>query len=46
MPTKKIIDALTFNDVLVIPRYSDILPKDVEIRSRLTTDIPLSVPII
>lgn len=46
MPTKKIRDALTFNDVLVVPRYSDILPKDVEIGSRLTTDIPLSVPII
>ncbi|MCL4149779.1 UNVERIFIED_CONTAM: hypothetical protein GTU68_040939 [Idotea baltica] len=38
--------ALTFDDVLLIPASSSVLPREVDIRSRLTTDISLNAPII
>ena len=43
---KQLIDGLTFDDVLLIPAYSEILPRDVEIRSKLTKNITLNVPIL
>ncbi|RZM05232.1 MAG: IMP dehydrogenase, partial [Pedobacter sp.] len=39
-------DGLTFDDVLLIPGYSDVLPRDVDIRSKLTKDITLNVPLL
>ncbi len=39
-------DALTFDDVLLIPDYSDILPKDVDLSTQLTRNIRLNIPII
>jgi len=36
---------LTFDDVLLIPAKSDVLPHEVEITTRLTRNIPLSLPI-
>jgi len=39
-------DALTFDDVLLVPQYSEVLPKDVEVRSRLTRNIELAVPLL
>ena len=38
--------ALTFDDVLLVPRYSEVLPKEVDIRTRLTRNIPLNIPIV
>jgi len=38
--------ALTFDDVLLQPAYSEILPRDVELGTRLTRDIALNVPIV
>ena len=38
--------ALTFDDVLLVPNYSDILPKDVDIRTRLTRNIRINLPFI
>ncbi len=38
--------ALTFDDVLLVPRKSDILPRDVDVTSRLTDDIMLQTPIL
>ena len=38
--------ALTFDDVLLLPRYSDILPSDVNISSSLTKNIPLKMPLL
>ncbi len=38
--------ALTFEDVLLIPKYSEILPKEVDIRSKLTKNIELNIPIV
>lgn len=42
----QIIEALTFDDVLLVPAYSEILPREVDIASRLTRDITISTPII
>src|SRR5690606_190179 len=38
--------ALTFDDVLLQPARSDVLPTDVDIRSRVTKDISLNLPIL
>ncbi len=38
--------ALTFEDILFVPQYSEVLPKEVDIRSRLTRNIQLNIPII
>src|SRR6187397_2551061 len=38
--------ALTFDDVLLKPGLSEVLPSEVDIRSRITRDIPLNIPII
>lgn len=39
-------DALTFDDVLLLPAYSEVLPKETQLTTRLTTDINLNLPII
>jgi len=39
-------EALTFDDVLLEPAYSDILPRDVSLRTRLTAEIELQLPIV
>ncbi|MBL3526831.1 MAG: IMP dehydrogenase [gamma proteobacterium endosymbiont of Lamellibrachia anaximandri] len=39
-------EALTFDDVLLVPAHSTILPKDVELRTMLTRDIELSIPLV
>ena len=39
-------EALTFDDVLLQPGLSDVMPSDVDIRSRVTRDITLNIPIM
>jgi IMP dehydrogenase len=39
-------EALTFDDVLIKPGLSELLPADVDIRSRITREIPLNIPIV
>ncbi|MEM1176572.1 MAG: IMP dehydrogenase [Pseudomonadota bacterium] len=39
-------EALTFDDVLLQPGYSDILPREVDLSTRLTADITLNIPIL
>ncbi|MFV1984367.1 MAG: IMP dehydrogenase [Thiohalomonadales bacterium] len=39
-------DALTFDDVLLLPAYSTVLPKDVTLKTRLTKAITLNIPIL
>ncbi|HZJ92611.1 MAG TPA: IMP dehydrogenase [Thiopseudomonas sp.] len=39
-------EALTFDDVLLIPGYSEVLPKDVSLKTRLTRDIVLNIPLL
>src|SRR5258708_12812830 len=38
--------ALTFDDVLLKPGLSDVLPSEVDIRTRVTREIPLNIPIM
>ena len=42
----KIEDCLTFDDVLLVPAYSEILPNEVDVASFLTPRIKLNIPII
>lgn len=37
--------ALTFDDVLLVPDYSEVLPRDVDISTQFTTDLKLNAPI-
>ena len=39
-------EALTFDDVLLEPAYSDLLPSEVEISTQLTRNIPLNIPLL
>ena len=39
-------EALTFDDVLLIPAHSTVLPNDVELGTKLTRDITLNIPLI
>ncbi|WP_197470126.1 IMP dehydrogenase, partial [Oleiphilus sp. HI0117] len=39
-------DALTFDDVLLIPGYSEVLPNEVSLKTRLTKGITLNVPLV
>lgn len=38
--------ALTFDDILLVPAYSDILPSDADIRANLTDNIQLNIPLV
>jgi len=38
--------ALTFDDVLLVPAYSDILPRDTSLSTRFTRDITLNIPLV
>lgn len=43
----RIVDqALTFDDVLLVPDHSDILPKDVDLKTRLTQNLTLNIPML
>ncbi|MCB1760724.1 MAG: IMP dehydrogenase [Gammaproteobacteria bacterium] len=39
-------EALTFDDVLLVPAHSTVLPKDVDLSTRLTREITLNIPLI
>ncbi len=39
-------DALTFDDVLLLPAYSNVLPHQAQLKTRLTRDICLNIPLI
>jgi IMP dehydrogenase len=42
---KIIAEGLTFDDVLLVPSYSEVLPSEVSVRTRLTKRISLNIPI-
>ena len=44
--TKFFGEGLTFDDVLLMPNFSQVLPRDVEIKTRLTKDITLNIPML
>jgi IMP dehydrogenase len=46
MPQREIKEALTFDDVLLVPNYSEVLPTQVDVRTKLTKRITLNIPIM
>lgn len=43
---KVVHEGLTFDDVLLVPAYSEVLPRDVDISSKFTRNIQLNTPIV
>ena len=43
---KIVMDGLTFDDVLLIPAYSEVLPKSVELKTKFSRNIELNVPFV
>jgi len=43
---KIVMDGLTFDDVLLVPAYSEVLPKTVELKTRFSRNIELNVPFV
>jgi IMP dehydrogenase len=39
-------EALTFDDVLLVPGYSEVIPRDVDVTTRLTPALPLRMPLV
>lgn len=46
MSYENLTEGLTFDDVLLIPAHSLILPRDVTLSTRLTRNIPLNIPLV
>lgn len=46
MNEKIIGEGLTFDDVLIVPRYSEILPREAKVSTRLTRNIILNIPLL
>ena len=46
MLTKNLPEALTFDDVLLVPAYSDVVPAQVSTQTRLTREITLNTPLL
>jgi IMP dehydrogenase len=46
MSDLRITDGLTFDDVLLVPAHSDVLPGEVQTRTRLTREIALNIPLV
>ena len=46
MQERIIYNGITFDDVLLEPGYSDVLPRDADVRTQFTRNIPLNVPIV
>src|SRR6516164_6239591 len=43
---KLITQAITFDDVLLLPRYSEVVPADVDVGTQLTRNIKLNIPLV
>ncbi|MFM7157398.1 MAG: IMP dehydrogenase, partial [Bacteroidota bacterium] len=46
MKPKTISEGITFDDVLLIPRYSEVLPRETSLKTRITRTISLNIPIV
>ena len=40
------VEALTFDDVLLVPAYSEVLPHEVSLQTRITKDLKINLPIV
>jgi len=46
MEQQEIVEGLTFDDVLLLPSYSDVLPSDTDVSTRLTRRIKIKIPVL
>ncbi len=46
LATKILGEGLTFDDVLLVPAYSEVLPRDVSLETKFTRDITLNIPVV
>ncbi|HHS12520.1 MAG TPA: IMP dehydrogenase [bacterium] len=46
MEEKRMMEGLTFDDVLLVPAHSSVLPKETDVRTRLTQNIRLNIPVL
>lgn len=46
LSSKLIGEGLTYDDVLLVPSYSEVLPREVELRSKFSRNITLNVPVV
>jgi IMP dehydrogenase len=46
MSDEKLRQCLTFDDVMLVPGYSEVVPAEVDVRSRLTRNIELNIPLV
>jgi IMP dehydrogenase len=44
--SKFLFEALTYDDVLLVPAYSEVLPRETNITSKLTRNIRLNIPVV
>jgi IMP dehydrogenase len=45
-PNKFVSEGLTYDDVLLIPAYSEVLPREVSIKTKFTRNISINIPIV
>ena len=45
-PSKLLYEALTYDDVLLLPGYSEVLPRDTDTQTQLTRNIRLNIPLV
>src|SRR5258706_1537610 len=45
-PSKFLFEALTYDDVLLVPAYSEVLPRETDTTTQLTANIKLNIPIL
>ena len=46
MNEKLLNTAITFDDVLILPAYSEVVPADVDVSTQLTSRIRLNIPLL
>lgn len=44
--SKVVQEGLTYDDVLLIPAYSEVLPREVDVKSRFTRNISINIPVV
>ena len=44
--SKLLFEALTYDDVLLVPAYSEVLPKDTSTKTKLSRNVDLNIPLV
>ncbi len=44
--SKLLFEALTYDDVLLVPAYSEVLPKDTSTKTKLSRNVELNIPLV